>query len=81
MVGKTQLDPEKADPGHSQQLKAMSKAADIRAAVLACKVSYRNIDYAETHNRGREEQLKIADRIEIAEIAAPRDKAAIVVAG
>ena len=80
MVGKTQLDPEKADPGHSQQLKAMSKAADIRAA-LACKVSYRNIDHAETHNRSRKEQLKIADRIEIAEIAAPRDKAVIVVAG
>src|SRR6266480_9199 len=56
----------------------MAKSLDIGFAVRARQVADRYVDDSQAQNGGRVEQLKIAERIEVAEIAPPRHHAPVI---
>jgi hypothetical protein len=59
----------------------MAKTADVRRPVRPRAVPNRNIPHSESENRGREKQLKIPERIEIAEMLPPGNHPLVIVAG
>ncbi len=58
----------------------MSKSLDIGFTVGTRQVSDGDVHNPQSQNRGRVEQLKIAERVEVSEIAPPRHHALVIVA-
>src|SRR5207247_823235 len=81
MACEPQFNAEEAEGCHSKQHEAVPEPADVRAAVTARQIPYRNINYSKSHDSGGKEKLEIAKWIEVAEIAPPGDKSVIVMFG
>src|SRR5260370_5189177 len=75
-----QLDAHESNPGHLQKQQSVAKTLDIGFAVCARQVANGNVDNSKSQNSGRVEQLKITERIEVAEITPPSDHALVVAA-
>ena len=59
----------------------MAEPMNIRAAVLAREITNRDVHRIQTQNGRGKQQLEVAERIEVAEIAPPRAHPLIIVAG
>src|SRR6266513_4221418 len=65
------LDTDEPDPGHLEKQQPMAKPLDIGFAIGARQVANGYVNNSQSQNSGRVEELKITERIEIAEIAPP----------
>src|SRR5262249_24876426 len=75
------LDAHECEQHHAQQYESVTEAGNLGLAVGAAGVADRNLDRLEAELGGAEDQIEIAERIEIAEIAATGLEARIVGAG
>ena len=64
------LDAQEREEDHAQQHEAVAEARDLGLAIGAAGIADRHLDDLEAELRGAENQVEIAERIEVAEIAA-----------
>ena len=65
-----ELEAARGDPDHAQQQPAVAPALDVRLAVRALAVADRHVHDAQVQLRRAEEQVEVAERIEVAEVRA-----------
>src|SRR5271165_4113293 len=69
-VSSHRLDAHECEKHHPQQHEAVPKPGDLRLAIGAACIADRDFDSFETELRGAEDEVEIAERIKVAEIAA-----------
>lgn len=62
------LDAQKRKPHHAQQQQSVAKTRNLRFAIGAVGITHGNLDDFETQPRCAEDEIKITERIEVAEI-------------
>src|SRR6266852_2520490 len=75
-----QLELAERQPGHAQQQPPVAEAVDLRLAVAPRPVAHRHLDDLQSQPRGSEEEIEIAEGIEIAEVRPPRRQPPVGVA-
>src|SRR5260370_16221501 len=66
------LEPEESENGHLEQQPAVGKPPDVRGPVIPFLVMDRDLQDLEVELGGPEEEVEVAERIEVAEIPAAR---------
>src|SRR2546427_6100046 len=64
------LEPEESENGHLEQQPAVGKPPDVRGPVIPFVVMDRDLQDLEVELGGPEEEVEVAERIEVAEIPA-----------
>ena len=67
-----------ANSAHAQQQPAVAEARDVGLAVRALVVADGQVDDAQVEARGAEQQVEVAERIEVAEVGAVGGDALVV---
>src|SRR5688500_18826777 len=73
-----EFDSQKSCHRHSKQDGTVVKPADIGRSVGSRPVIHGNVNYTGTKYGGRKEQLEVAERVEVAEVAAPSYEALVI---
>jgi hypothetical protein len=71
-------EPEHPGQRHLQKQETVTETSDIRRAVRPRPVRHWDLDDPERQQRRREEQLEIAERVEVPEIVPPPDESFVV---
>src|SRR5437879_3776285 len=74
------LEPEESENGHLEQQPAVGKPPDVRGPVIPFQVMDRDLQDLEVELGGPEEEVEVAERIEVAEIPAISFDAAVILA-
>src|SRR5439155_11765713 len=78
LSGLTHLHAEEAGDRHPEEHRAVLEAADARGAVGARAIADRDVDHAQRELGRREEELEVAEGVEVAEGLAPLHEPLIV---
>src|ERR1700730_5265058 len=74
------LDAHECEKHHPQQHEAVPEPGDLRLAIGAARIADRDLDGFQAELRGAEDEVEIAEGIELPEIAAAALEAQIVAA-
>src|SRR6266542_4165142 len=70
LASSNKLDLPRRVKNHPQKQPAVAESADVGAAVFSFAIAHRDVDDLEVQFGGAEEQVEIAERIELAEVLA-----------
>src|SRR5687768_3962955 len=73
-----ELDSQQPRHRHSKQNGAVAEPSDVGCSVGSRAVIHGNVDYTGTKDCGREQELEVAERIEVAEIMSPSHESFVI---